>query len=154
MARLACSRDDEACMAEDRPDRATAFARGLRKRCPRCGGGDLFASFTRLKPRCPTCNLRFEREDGYFLGAMMVSIGVVELVFGVLFITVFALTYPDVPWTPLLVGLVVVNLVVPLAIYPWTKTAWMGLDHAFFPTTVAEEADALLDDDGHDPAHR
>ena len=83
---------------------------------------------------------------GYFLGAMMVSIGMVELVFGVVFVTVLALTYPDVPWTPLLVGLVLVNLVVPVLLYPWTKTAWMGLDHAFFPTTVEEEADALLDD--------
>jgi hypothetical protein len=25
--------------------------------------------------RCPCCNLKFEREDGYFLGAMYISYG-------------------------------------------------------------------------------
>lgn len=126
--------------------RREAVTRGLRRRCPRCGGGDLFEGWWTLRARCPTCNLRFEREDGYFLGAMMVAIAVVEVVFGVAFVVVVAVTYPDVPWTPLLVALVVVNVVVPVVAYPWTKTTWMGIDHAFFPTTVQEEADALLSD--------
>lgn len=28
-----------------------------------------------MHERCPTCNLKFEREEGYFLGAMYISYG-------------------------------------------------------------------------------
>ena len=43
--------------AEDsiRPDRWTAIARGLRRRCPRCGEGALFCSYLTLSDRCDSC---------------------------------------------------------------------------------------------------
>jgi hypothetical protein len=29
--------------------------------------------FLRMHERCPACGLKFEREDGYFLGAMYIG---------------------------------------------------------------------------------
>jgi uncharacterized protein (DUF983 family) len=49
------------------------LVRGARKRCPRCGERKIFDGFFRLTPRCPTCDLRFEREEGGFLGAMALN---------------------------------------------------------------------------------
>ena len=41
--------------------------------CPRCLEGAVFFGFYAMNPTCPHCGLRFEREPGYFLGAMMVA---------------------------------------------------------------------------------
>ena len=42
-------------------------------RCPGCGRGELFETLLRMRRSCPDCGLRFEREPGYFVGAMFVS---------------------------------------------------------------------------------
>ena len=50
----------------------------LHARCPRCRVGGIFKRFRLLglpamQEHCPVCGLRFEREQGYFLGAMYFS---------------------------------------------------------------------------------
>ena len=46
--------------------------------CPRCREGRIFRlpvwrGHLAMNERCPVCGLRFEREPGYFLGALYVS---------------------------------------------------------------------------------
>lgn len=45
----------------------------LRSLCPRCRSGRIFASFLAMNPECPSCGLVFEREPGYFSGALLIS---------------------------------------------------------------------------------
>ena len=45
----------------------------IRLRCPRCTTGPIFASLFRMNRQCPVCGLEFEREQGYFVGAMYFS---------------------------------------------------------------------------------
>ena len=45
----------------------------LRRRCPRCAEGPVFAGLLRMHESCPRCGLPFFREQGYFLGAMYFS---------------------------------------------------------------------------------
>src|SRR5262245_56913727 len=45
----------------------------LAQRCPRCCEGRLFRGLFAMHRCCPVCGLRFEREQGYFVGAMYVS---------------------------------------------------------------------------------
>ena len=50
----------------------------LHGRCPRCHEGAIFRvpvwrGYLAMHERCPVCGLKFEREPGYFLGAMYVS---------------------------------------------------------------------------------
>lgn len=118
---------------------AAALGRGLRKRCPICAERDLFEGFFTIRERCPTCDLEFEREDGYWLGAMVVAITLVVVVFGIVFVGGLLLTWPDVPWTGLLIATILVNGVVPVVLYPWCMTVWMGLHHAVV-TTARDEA--------------
>lgn len=122
---------------------ARALGRGLVKRCPACGGGGLFASFFTLRERCPSCGIAFEREEGYWVGAMTVAIGVTELLFGLWFVGGMLATWPDVPWTWLLVGGIALNLTFPILGYPWAKTTWMGLHYAFVPSEPSEQAEAI-----------
>jgi uncharacterized protein (DUF983 family) len=45
----------------------------LRQRCPRCRKGKIFRGRFAMNDPCPVCELIFQREEGYFLGAMYVS---------------------------------------------------------------------------------
>ena len=78
--------------------------------------------------QCPTCGRRFEREEGYWLGAMIVNIAVTEALFVVVFVGGMLVTWPDVPWTPLLIASIAVNAIVPVLFYPRSKTVWVALD--------------------------
>jgi uncharacterized protein (DUF983 family) len=57
----------------------------LQQRCPRCRIGRIFQSsifrgFPKMCERCSLCDLKFEREPGYFLGAMYISFALGVLV--------------------------------------------------------------------------
>ena len=84
-----------------------------------------------LRDACPSCGLDFEREEGYWVGAMIVIFAVVEVVFGAVLVGGILLTWPDVPWTVLLVAGLVLNGVVPFVGYGWAKAIWLGLDRGF-----------------------
>lgn len=120
-----------------------ALGRGLAMRCPTCGAGDLFVSYYTMRERCLNCGTAFEREEGYWVGAMIVLIGATELLFGLFFVGGMLLTWPDVPWTGLMIGGVVLNLTFPFLAYSWSKTAWMGLHDAFVPEEPAQQAEAI-----------
>src|SRR5438477_4881886 len=45
----------------------------LRGRCPRCCQGQIFRGRFTMNDPCPVCGLIFQREEGYFLGAMYAS---------------------------------------------------------------------------------
>jgi hypothetical protein len=78
--------------------------------------------------RCPGCGLRFEREEGYWVGAVIVNFAVTEMAFAVVFAAGLAISWPDVPWGWLTVVAVAVNALVPLIFYPFSKTIWIALD--------------------------
>ena len=104
------------------------FVRGLRKRCPRCGDRWIFETFFRLKPRCPVCDLRFEREEGGFLGAIAINYAVAVGFWLVVLIVGIALTVPVVPVAPLLAMSIGVLGAVPVWFYPRSKTLWAAIE--------------------------
>ncbi len=104
---------------------------GLTKRCPRCGSGHLFEGWFDIVDHCPRCRLHFEREEGYWVGALAINIAVTSLVFALVFVVGLALTIPDVPVAELLAVLVPLMIVVPIVDYPFSKTVWMAVDRAF-----------------------
>jgi len=134
-----------------REARSLPLRRGLRGRCPNCGGGGLFRGVTDIKDVCPTCGLSFIREDGYWVGAMIVLMAWVLVIFGVWSVGGMLLLWPDVPWTGLVVGGVILNAVVPFTFYAWSKTIWIGLDLTFNPAR-ADEFVVDRPDAGHDEA--
>jgi uncharacterized protein (DUF983 family) len=120
-----------------------ALGRGIAMRCARCGVGGIFRTYYRIHPTCRGCGMRFERESGEWTGALMIIIAFTEVLFAAWFGLGIWFTWPDVPWTVLLVGGIALNVVVPITFYPWSQAVWIGLHYAFVPLDAAEEAEAI-----------
>ena len=74
----------------------------LHQLCPRCRRGSIFSTsifriFPRMHQRCPACGLRFEREQGYFLGAMYFSYGIAAILISLLALIVWSILSWDLP---------------------------------------------------------
>jgi uncharacterized protein (DUF983 family) len=63
--------------------RGQIVARGLVNACPNCGARTLFCTGTlfQLNKQCPRCGLKFERDEGFFLGSMSLNYGITIFVF-------------------------------------------------------------------------
>lgn len=77
---------------------------------------------------CPTCGLRFEREEGFFLGAFVMNTAITLGSLMLYLVVAFALTLPDAPLVRLAVIGVLLGLVIPIVVYPFTKTIWCAVD--------------------------
>ncbi len=84
-----------------------------------------------MHERCPVCNLKFEREEGYFLGAMYISYGVALLT-----ITLIAgLLWGITRWSIMKATGWAIVLFLPLApaITLLARVLWIYLDRAIDP---------------------
>ncbi len=84
-----------------------------------------------MVPRCPRCGLDFERDEGYWTGALAMNFALTGGLFAVVFVALVAATAPDVPVAPLLAVLVPIAVLTPIVGYPLSKTLWVGVDQAF-----------------------
>jgi hypothetical protein len=84
-----------------------------------------------MVPDCPACGLHFERLDGYWLGSMALNLVVTEALFVAALVGLMVATWPDVPWTTVLIVLVTMNLLIPLILHPLSRTVWMALERRF-----------------------
>jgi uncharacterized protein (DUF983 family) len=111
--------------------------RGFTRRCARCGSGHLFKHYLTMVPDCPRCGLHFEREPGYWAGALAINIMSVGAVFAVSFLVAMILTVPDVP-VPLMLAIFIPLMTIgPIVWYPFSKTVWVAIDRAVLNPAVA-----------------
>ena len=129
---------------EDEAHWVRLLGRGFTKRCPNCGGRGIYDTWFRMKDRCPTCGMRFEREEGFFVGAYLINFAVAIVLLFLLcmgFVAAKAAD-PDADATAFLVVGVVIGLVVPVAFYPFARTVWSAIDLGMTPLEPEEEAEA------------
>ena len=101
--------------------------RALRLRCPRCGRSPLYARYFRMHERCAACGLRYEREQGYFVGAIYINYAVTV---GVAVGVVLALDW-SVGLTlaqQLAIG-VALGALVPLAFFRHARSLWLVINY-------------------------
>lgn len=109
-----------------RPDLLKTLVRGLRLRCPVCGESNVFRAPFQVRRQCPACRALFQREAGFFVGAIMLNViateGAVMLAFGLCLLALGGgtLTLPV---------LFAVALLFPVLFYHHSWSLWLAGDH-------------------------
>lgn len=109
----------------------------LRQKCPRCRVGGIFNGLTATNRACPHCGLVFEREPGYFIGAMYFSYALAVALLGAFYLVV-SLLLPD--WNTNLQALIALLAYLPFvpAVFRYSRTLWMYFDRHFWPGELSE----------------
>lgn len=96
--------------------------RSLRRRCPMCGGGAIFASHFKMNRECSQCHAIFWKDPGEGLGAMYVDYAVATVAFAVLWpILAYGTRMTDGVQMTILASAAVTSVFV---CYPWTRSVW------------------------------
>jgi uncharacterized protein (DUF983 family) len=104
----------------------------LHQRCPRCRRGLVFRGRFAMNNLCPVCAMKFEREPGYFVGAMYVSYAMAALLLGILTF-IISLIWPELPLhTMLLLALAFFLPLVP-PVFRYSRVIWITIDRALDP---------------------
>jgi uncharacterized protein (DUF983 family) len=108
------------------------LGRGLRLKCPRCGVGSLYARPFRMRAKCRDCGLTFEREQGYFVGAIYLNYAatIAVAVPGFLVLDAWASWTIDrqlALWVPFAV-------IFPVLFFHHSRALWLVVDHLFNAT--------------------
>jgi uncharacterized protein (DUF983 family) len=113
-----------------RIDRRTIFktlSRSARLRCPVCGESSVFQKPFRVRHHCPVCRALFQREEGFFVGAIMINVVTTEAT--VMLVALLCLLAFGVSGELTLPVLFAVALLFPLAFYHHNWSLWLAADH-------------------------
>ena len=105
--------------------------RAWRLQCPRCGRAPLFRGWFTMNEVCAVCDLRFERAQGYWIGAIYVNYGVTTLIAVVGYFSLWAWTEPSTAlqlamWLPFCV-------LFPLWFFRYSRAIWLALEQGINP---------------------
>jgi uncharacterized protein (DUF983 family) len=100
-------------------------------RCPRCAAGRLFVKPFKMYEHCPNCGLKFEREQGYFIGAIYINYAATIAIAVPGYFIVDSFTSMTIHqqlalWVPFAV-------IFPLLFFHHARSLWLMLDHFFNP---------------------
>jgi uncharacterized protein (DUF983 family) len=107
-------------------DIKSTLLRCLSLRCPVCGDSSIIQSPFRVRHHCPSCGALYQREDGFFVGAITINVVTTELIILVLYLACLLLLNN---YQLILMILFVVGILFPIAFYHHSWSIWLSLDH-------------------------
>ncbi len=117
----------------------TSLIRALFLRCPHCGKGKLFRRGFTMYERCPVCGWSFEREEGYWTGAVAVNLVVTELLVTLLVVPLAVwLAITQQPITLLVITGLPLAFILPFVFFRHSKSFWMSIDFMLHPVDPEE----------------
>ena len=117
--------------------RTVSAAAGIRRQfCPRCRQGRIFRGPLYRAPlatldNCPVCGLKYEREQGYFLGAMYVSYILSVPPVLLLIVLIWKLSAWPFDWSIMAAFIAYLPFVPVVARF--ARVVWMYVDQSFDP---------------------
>ena len=96
-------------------------------RCPSCERAPIFGRFLSMNRECPSCGAVFEKESGYFIGAMIASYFLgVFLAFPVILFLIF-ISHAE---TAIAIGVTAALILVlqPL-LFRYSRLLWIQIEH-------------------------
>ncbi|MEW4565205.1 DUF983 domain-containing protein [Bremerella sp. JC770] len=107
------------------------LGRSFLLRCPCCGQGRVAKSWFWSPSACGQCGTVFEREPGFYLGAIFISCAIATVAAA---IVVVVLTLGDLASREIALALGLgLGLSIPLVFFPWARSFWLGIDQYFDP---------------------
>ena len=100
----------------------------LRQRCPVCLRGAMFRGPFTMNTTCPVCGQPFEREQGFFQGAMYLSYGIGLVYLGALAVLANAFLVPRIGIVAAAGAVVVVHLACVPAVFRYSRVLWAHLN--------------------------
>ena len=117
----------------------TILSRGLKLRCPRCGVGKLFCRWFKMNQSCDGCDLKYERDPGYFLGSAYVNYGFTALSLTFLYIVLhFIAGYENKTLT---IPLIAYCVLFPVLVFRHARSLWLAMDCYFDRTDFDSHED-------------
>ena len=95
----------------------------------------MLRGFGKMRETCAVCGLKFEREEGYFLGAMYISYGIALVAIAALSLLVWR--FSDLPFDRIVLWgfILFLPLVLPITIF--SRVLWIYLDRTIDPEKPA-----------------
>jgi uncharacterized protein (DUF983 family) len=96
-------------------------------RCPVCGNASIVKAPFKIKDHCSSCRVVFQREQGFFVGAILVNVVTTELV--ILLAYLASLPVINAHYQVVLVLFFVIAVSFPVAFYHHSWSIWLTFDH-------------------------
>jgi len=109
--------------------------RGISKKCPRCGEGDIFEKWHEVRPQCESCGLELQEREGNCWGFMYLSTAFLT---GLFFILMLLYRPPSLLTgriTLFIAGLILIGITLP-----YRKSLALGLDFLADPRPPTESS--------------
>jgi uncharacterized protein (DUF983 family) len=119
-----------------------AAFRFLRLLCPECGRASIFRKQFNVKHHCDSCSTLFQREDGFFMGSILVNVVVTEIMILVCYVALLIAGVDALLTVKLLLA---VAAIFPFIAYHHCWSFWLGFNHLVnpLPKLIAEDFDVL-----------
>jgi uncharacterized protein (DUF983 family) len=112
--------------------------RAGRLRCPACGRAPIFRGWFAMHELCASCGRQFNRDPGYFLGAIYFNYGITAVLVLTLYFTMY---FRD--WltdAERLVALSLFGVLFPIWFFRYSRALWIAFDERWDPWPNTEEA--------------
>lgn len=114
-------------LKNERPPIKDLLLRCLRLRCPVCGQSSVFERWFHVRHHCLSCRALFQREDGFFVGAIVINIITTEVL--IIAIYVVCLLLISSRFQLMLNILFIFGISFPVAFYHHSWSVWLSFDH-------------------------
>lgn len=111
---------------KNRPPVLGTLSRALRLRCPVCGLSSIVERPFKVRHHCPSCNALFQREAGFFVGAILANVVTTEAFILAVYVVCLLAGFR---YQLILALLFATALLFPVAFYHHSWSLWLAFDH-------------------------
>jgi uncharacterized protein (DUF983 family) len=108
-----------------------ALAHALVLRCPRCGKAPLFRTRFGMNTVCAVCDLKFERAQGYWVGAIYVNYAATTVIAVTGYFLAWRWWDPPLAWQLAVWG--AFTVLFPLWFFRYSRSLWLAVEYGFNP---------------------
>ncbi len=105
----------------------------IKQRCPRCLEGSIFTGWITTREACPTCGLRYGREEGYFSGGMDLSFFLAAPVLAFIFLALYQLLATTLSLVATLFLSYAFFLPCAVPLFRYSRALWLYIDWQLDP---------------------